>query len=332
MQICGIQNHGNTCFVNAALQACAASPSFCVYVQKLYDVIQQHGQLNDVPMSLQIQINFVSTVAGILRRLSQTVASPSTLNIKTLIDSLPSPFTDRRMEHDSNEFIVVLRESIDEVQLHYNKAFPVTVASLIQPPVPLPYLGSINRMCLCGRCRNRTTTSKSGEEFEEISVHIQKGLSLQALLNIDFNTQVEKKCENCSPDSSVSMTKTTSIVVIPDMLIINLNRFVDAGASKKLDLISCERCLQFSLMDGSIATYTHKATISHTGKTRHSGHYVSYIRRISAVKPSEVCYYRVSDANIEDCQEEIIFESAALTGGGPQNETPYVIMYERIAT
>jgi len=87
------------------------------------------------------------------------------------------------------------------------------------------------------------------------------------------------------------------------------------------------------LMDGSIATYTHVTTISHAGKTRQSGHYVSYSRRVSIAKPIEVGYYRASDAHFfENCQDKAIFESTALTGNGVQNETPYVLVYERTPT
>ena len=276
---------------------------------------------------MQIKIHFVSKVADIVQHLSQTVASPSVLNIKSFIDALPAPFTDRSVEHDSHEFIILVRDYIDQVQLYYNKTFPMIVASITQPAAPLPYLGSFNQTCVCSRCRNSTVVFKA--EFEELSVHMQEGSSLQALLNISCITPVEKKCETCSPDSDVSMTKTTSIVGIPDMLIINFNRFVNAGTSKILDLITCERCLQFYLIDGSIATYTHVATISHAGKTRQSGHYVSYSRRVSTSKPTEVGYYRASDAHIENCQDKAIFENAALTGNGVQNETPYVLVYER---
>ncbi len=95
--------------------------------------------------------------------------------------------------------------------------------------------------------------------------------------------------------------------------------------SKNIRPVICEKQLNFTLLDGKVIQYEHRATVSHTGIHSSLGHYVAYRR-----SENDKCF-KIDDAEVRQVEAGEIFDSIALTGGGPDNETPYILIYDQIS-
>jgi len=84
--------------------------------------------------------------------------------------------------------------------------------------------------------------------------------------------------------------------------------------------------LTFLLIDGRTATYKHIATISHVGSSINKGHYISYTRL-----RDEKCFVISDKVVTGPFEDNDVFDSLALSGGGPENITPYIVLYDLIS-
>lgn len=137
-------------------------------------------------------------------------------------------------------------------------------------------------------------------------------------------------CETCSPDRNVHMNQSTVLYSAPSILTIQLKRFtfnaLNGVASKDFTSVTCEKVLTFLLIDGRTATYKHIATVSHVGKQMNDGHYVAYTRL-----KDEKCF-KISDHVVTGPFVDVdVFDSVALSGGGPDNITPYILLYDLVS-
>ena len=73
----------------------------------------------------------------------------------------------------------------------------------------------------------------------------------------------------------------------------------------------------------TIATYTHRATVSHVGLSADGGHYVTYKRA------SESWCFKTNNAEVTEMTNDL-FEKAALLGDSSTNETPYLLIYDLV--
>ena len=139
-----------------------------------------------------------------------------------------------------------------------------------------------------------------------------------------------ENCENCSPDMSVYMNQTTALLTPPSILTLQLKRFscnaLTGKTTKDLTCVTCEKVLKFVLIDGRTASYKHIATVSHVGSYDDGGHYVAFTRL------REDNCFEINDTVVTGPYEDIdIFDSLALSGGGPHNTTPYILFYDLIS-
>ncbi len=89
-------------------------------------------------------------------------------------------------------------------------------------------------------------------------------------------------------------------------------------------IIECNESIEVTLREASeVAHYRYRASISHNGTSPDNGHYVAY-----KVGRNE-SFYRMSDVSVLNIKDKQMFVSQALFGGGINNETPYVLLYER---
>jgi hypothetical protein len=147
------------------------------------------------------------------------------------------------------------------------------------------------------------------------------------LINETMNPKslLRAKCDNCSTNSDVNIRENSVLLRAPAILTIQLLRFEFVSPTicqKNLCPMLCHSQISLPTGDGKSSTYQHRSTVSHVGRNSTSGHYVAY-------KKFQGRFFRLSD---DKCTEmnEADFSSAALNNG-PNNETPYILIYDRIA-
>ena len=133
------------------------------------------------------------------------------------------------------------------------------------------------------------------------------------------------KCSHCSKDADVDIRENCILLRAPAILTIQLLRFEFVSSSickKNLCPMPCHSQIILPTGDGKHFIYQHRSTVSHVGRNSTSGHYVAY-------KKFQGRFFRLSD---DKCTEmnEADFSSASLSDG-PNHETPYILIYDRIA-
>jgi len=151
-----------------------------------------------------------------------------------------------------------------------------------------------------------------------------------------FETQFEclsDQCRGCYRDAK----KTTSVLILPSMLICSLSRF-DAALNKINTPVSIDEELIFR-HDG-VVTYDLAAFIVHIGGRKDSGHYKAYVKKKRTQPAAEVMaaeqfpthqrghlWFEFDDAEVTERSQGSI--RALLEPTKPSDETPYVFFYDR---
>lgn len=148
------------------------------------------------------------------------------------------------------------------------------------------------------------------------------------LIKESFNPQASlvAKCERCSHDKDVEIKQTNILLYAPNVLAVQLLRFKnDAGVwTKNSQPVLCEKKIYFQSPGENATIYQHKATVSHSGLNATSGHYVAY-------KKFQNQYFRLSDTHGSQITRGT-FNNAALLGvNTATQETPYVLIYDKIS-
>ena len=147
------------------------------------------------------------------------------------------------------------------------------------------------------------------------------------LINDAMNPRhfLKAKCYSCSTTSDVDIRESSIVLRAPEILTIQLLRFEFISpliCKKNLRPVQCTDRIRLPSGDGRYFVYQHRSTVSHVGRNATSGHYVAY-------KQFQGRFFRFSD---DDCFEmkKAAFFKAALNAG-PTNETPYILIYDRVA-
>lgn len=151
--------------------------------------------------------------------------------------------------------------------------------------------------------------------------------SLLGLINDAMNPRhfLNAKCGSCSPASDVDIRESSIVLNAPAILTIQLLRFEFISpfiCKKNMLSVRCQDKIRLPSGDGRHYLYQHRSTVSHVGRNATSGHYVAY-------KKFQGRFFRFSDHHCVELSEDA-FSSAALNGG-PANETPYILIYDRLA-
>ena len=118
-------------------------------------------------------------------------------------------------------------------------------------------------------------------------------------------------CPSCG--SSSGGTQAKSFSNLPDILIVQLSRFVciKGRCTKISEPVRCDLSISLGGLDGSTSEYKLLAVINHIGKSMGSGHYTTTV-----LNRSQNCYYYCDDKKVFGCR-----------GIDPKNA--YVLFYTR---
>ncbi|XP_074278951.1 uncharacterized protein LOC141602722 [Silene latifolia] len=296
----GLENLGNTCFLNAVIQC-------LTYTEPLVGYLQNGKHENTC------RVAGFCALCAIQKHISRALqASGRSLAPKDLVSHLRSisrNFRNARQE-DAHEFMIHLLESMHKCCL----------PSGVQAESPGAYEKSLVHRIFGGRLRSQVKClqcshcSNTFDPFLDLSLEIVKADSLhKALKNFTAPEQLDGgerqyKCEKCK--HKVKALKQLTVSRAPYVLTIHLKRFRSHFSGQKID-----KKVQFGPTldlkpfvtgeyEGDL-TYTLYGVLVHAGYSTHSGHYYCFVRTSNGL------WYSLDDNRVIQVSERMVMEQKA---------------------
>ncbi|ERE87753.1 ubiquitin carboxyl-terminal hydrolase 17-like protein E [Cricetulus griseus] len=287
----GLENTGNSCYMNAVLQCLTHTPPLVNYM-----LSREHSQ----NCCHQGDCMICAMEAHVTRSLlySGDVIQPS--------EKLTAAFHKHRQE-DAHEFLLFTLNAMHTSCLPGSKLLGCTSeqSSLIHEI----FGGSWKSQIKCLHC-NETTDLL--EPFLDITLDIQTAQSVnQALENLVMEEQLcgenAYHCDNCRQKTMAS--KTLTVKDAPKVLLLVLNRFSEFTGDKKDRKVSYPESFDFqpyiSQSHRQPLFYSLYAVLVHDGVTCHSGHYFCY------VKAGNGHWYKMDDSSVTRCDVNSVLSEPA---------------------
>ncbi|KAL0228189.1 hypothetical protein RCL1_004332 [Eukaryota sp. TZLM3-RCL] len=289
---CGFRNVGNTCFLNATIQAIINLPPVYHYLKHHHQNCSKNG--------------FCSACA--LRKVSETAFSSSHPIIPNplvgSISALRKSFRVGRQE-DAHEFFISLMS-------HIQDGFTGGPKAERKLPPRVPCTTAIHQIFGCFlasnvkcKAQNCTYSSRIFEPVLGISLEINKRVkSLKDALDLFMHKEVVEgyKCEQCK--KPVPVDKWFSIRTTPNVLVVHFKRFSFTGRGSKLSqkiplpsLINLRPYTCDAVADDD-CVYSLSSVIVHHGSSLSFGHYTSF------VKSSNGLWYHYDDESVSSISEQ----------------------------
>ncbi|KAI0353045.1 cysteine proteinase [Trametes cingulata] len=298
----GLNNTGNTCFLNSALQCLLHTPP-------LLHVLLKHSKSEPSPKNL-------SCMACALRQvMCEAFHNPRSITPYPVITKLQviAKHMRRGRQEDSHEF---LRYFIDALQ----KSSLAGLSGKVDPKIAEKtwvykiFGGLLRSRVKCLSCGHNSDTF---DRMLDLSVDIA-GVStlkdaLRKFVAVDHLRGADKyKCEKCK--KPVNADKQFTIDEAPLVLTLHLKRFSPMGRKIPHPVAYQERLtLQPYMSEGKFGpSYTLYGVISHAGSGPNSGHYYAH------VKGANGSWYEMND-------DSVIRQSSAPTS----MKSAYMLFYIR---
>jgi ubiquitin C-terminal hydrolase len=257
-QLCGFNNMGNTCYMNAALQIITNST---------------------VLTKIMLTNNFVSPKLNIYKNFLQSYKNGQPfgpIEVKHMVGQKDSKFMDNS-QHDSHEFLIHLMEILeDEFKKEYNED-QLTIFNIpLNEFMSRIFDTNVSSIIYCEETDEKSKT-KVGEKI--LSLPIPKNDKKKVSLNdcLDYYTQIEKlsgdaQWKSVKENKLVDAYKRLYLKSLPKYLLIQLKRFSFFSFSNKND-IDVSIPINLDIRNNS---YQLRGIIYHMGSAN-GGHYVAII-------------------------------------------------------
>lgn len=303
---CGLENNGNTCYFNSAIQFLYSFPEFVMF-------------LNGFPMNLKENSLSSALLSLFMRIKSQSISGQSisecvAVDPKAEFSEIASHITTLDMkahgeQHDAHELVnaIIAELKAETERTRLMKLFSENFESQIKIEIKRS----------CGH-----TTVPPFDTWSTIVLPIVAGGSLNACLSQYFSPEELKNpcalifCEKCR--KHVRYTLEPTIVTSPKILMISFERYACSSGSvyKLSDEVCCPSILTYG---GKL--YRLVSLISHKGNSVSSGHYIA--KRLVTTHGSYGDY--------TNSQKGAWIMNDSSTGVGPMAaEVAYVVGYRRI--
>ncbi|GET01345.1 ubiquitin carboxyl-terminal hydrolase 38 [Rhizophagus clarus] len=330
----GLQNLGNTCFLNSVLQALFNSMEF------RNRTLQAEISETKTPTIYQLQICFARMMLS-----SKPYLSPS-----ALLKTLPEWLNDGRQQ-DCHEFLKILFSRIEEESENFKKSKSEEISTTCgdTTDIPIcPFGGKLENTIKCLTCGNK---SKTEEEFHDLSLSLKVdsyNLSFSDLLSeflSDENLKGDNQyyCDEC--EGLRDALKLTRIIIPPRYLILSLNRFeynVEYGRRIKImthvpiqDSLSVIQVYDNDesingqvnskvngIINGNVneVQYDLSAIVIHSGSSAEYGHYYTYAKDEEDGK-----WYNYNDSYVNTSSLSRIISE----GKDFKSDTPYLLFFQQ---
>ncbi|GAA5911328.1 hypothetical protein JCM6882_002349 [Rhodosporidiobolus microsporus] len=308
----GLNNLGNTCFLNSALQCLVHTPPLVRYLENGHPSTANCNmwQKKNFCMTCVMKLLVKNSFGGGKKSYSPNLV---TKNIK----SIAKHFRIGRQE-DAHEFLRFCIDAMQASSLFGKGKLPP--AQQHQSPLHQIFGGRLRSRVHCESCGHNSDTY---DHMLDLSLDINGRTdtlrdALGNLVKVDRLTGGNKyKCEKCN--KLVNATKSFTIEDAPLVLTIHLKRFTPMGR-KISNVVKYPEQLKLGpyMSNPSLdPTYRLSSLILHSGGGPHSGHYTSYVRSGPG-----------SNARWFDMNDDYV---SSVPGGGPPlgERNAYVLFYVR---
>ncbi|KAM7472776.1 hypothetical protein LguiA_010959 [Lonicera macranthoides] len=296
----GLENLGNTCFLNSVLQCLTYTEPLAAYIQS--------GKHH-----VSCRTAGFCALCAIQKHVSRALQSTGRiLAPKELVSNLrciSRNFRNSRQE-DAHEYMVNLLESMHKCCLP--AGVPSESPSAYEKSlVHKIFGGSLRSQVKCMQCNY---CSDKFDPFLDLSLEIVKADSLyKALAHFTAKEQLDGgerhyQCQQCK--QKVKALKQLTIHKAPDVLTIHLKRFGSHVQGQKIDkkiLFGPTLDLKPFVTgpyDGDLK-YNLYGVLVHAGWSTHSGHYFSFVRTSSGM------WYNLDDNRVVQVSERKVLEQKA---------------------
>ena len=287
--ILGLANLGNTCYMNATIQALRNCPEWTLFCTQ--NRLQEHIQDKTKPCSI-MTIAYQDLLKSIWGGSGPGYVRPLDFYSKlrqVVQGTIYEEFT-HRTPQDAHEFLVWL---LDQMYMATQKEVQITVRNEQQlPPMVLsavkgwkaafekqysPLTDLIFGMYrIQYTCQGCAAVHTRWETFNTLKVGLGKqGQTIEECLKEEFKSEEIEgyDCDACKKKPSA--TKTVSIWRLPKVLILTLKRFTPMGTRDNSNINYNGRPLQFGeLFSAESTEQTRTKTYSVFGTVDHHGHHM----------------------------------------------------------
>ncbi|KAJ0246027.1 Ubiquitin carboxyl-terminal hydrolase 23 [Hirschfeldia incana] len=302
----GLENLGNTCFLNSVVQCLTYTEPLAAYLQDVGHEKRCHVAGFCALCAMQKHVRLALQASG-------RIVAP-----KYLVSNLrcvSRNFRNCRQE-DAHEYMINLLECMHKCCLPSgvpSESSDAYRSSLVHKI----FGGSLRSQVKCAQCSH---CSDKFDPFLDLSLDISKADSLQRALSrftavelLDDGAKVYQ-CERCK--QKVRAVKQLTVSKAPYVLTVHLKRF-EAHRSEKID-----KKVQFAssvdmkpFVSGPYAgnlKYTLYGVLVHYGRSSNSGHYACFVRTSSGM------WYSLDDNRVIQVSEKTVF-----------NQKAYMLFYVR---
>ncbi|KAF8407253.1 hypothetical protein HHK36_006380 [Tetracentron sinense] len=300
LQGAGLENLGNTCFLNSVLQCLTYTEPFAAYLQSGKHQSSCHTAGFCAMCAIQKHVS---------RALQSTGRILAPKDLVSNLRCISRNFRNARQE-DAHEYMVNLLESMHKCCL----------PSGVPSESPSAYEKSLVHRIFGGRLRSQVKCmqclycSNTFDPFLDLSLEIVKVDSLhKALTHFTTMEQLDGgerlyQCQRCK--QKVKALKQLTVHKAPYVLSIHLKRFGSHVPGQKID-----KKVQFGptmnlkpfvsgSYDGDLK-YTLYGVLVHAGWSTHSGHYYCFVRTSSGM------WYSLDDNRVVQVSERTVLEQKA---------------------
>jgi len=311
----GLDNLGNTCYLNSALQCLFSTKSISSYFVNCFEAELLNWRNSDNLLTLQF--------AELMREVKS--ASHKSFSPRQFLHKLQvsCPFFRGFLQQDSQEFLKILLDKLHETTQYSFKR------DLKESIVSETFKFQVESSVHCSKCGK---ASSKLEDYYEIPLMIpsKKQSSKKRLLKKLFSSselnlydcllhfclpeELSDKyfCEFCQ--AKTKSQKETKVLTHPNVLVLFLKRFRYNKVSSKISTpvqLPLELNLEEFLKEKTPCFYSLKSFVSHSGGVR-GGHYIAYC------KVGEN-WFEFNDSKVNKISEEKVLEKEA-----------YIVFYEKV--